>query len=1488
MRPSSPWCLAVLCALVACGEATEEELNGVEALSEASQSLNGACDDTRLAWASAGDPSNICAVPWQYGLDCNKSGTNVTCGPSTGFETMTCYDYPTCRLPQFGVQGRATTNFSQTVTSCTAYTEQECRPKPHTPDVELCTDVTRFNCATQCLAAANAKRNSLPLADRNLVVIQSVQGATEREVNSGSCTFTLTLWPTYIAKADPACGASTGNHSCPDPSKPIYPTCRHNNFGNDVATACNANPLFHPADTSLNSVKLAAAAKWAAMTPKNYEPSPLYVQQPLCRTCDHLTLTAASTAVQVTAKYDCLVQQGLASGLPAGAGGAQLRTEVVSRLKLLFELHGHQLTPAQVQFIRGLYLSDPSANTNCSAGFIPPSTPGCGTSLTALNASMDLCTRLSSSHVPGISARSQAAYCVGLASQVAAVPAGVCQGDVYREKYHAMWLKLYERTLSDIRRDDVPNDTLQRKVPNADDVRTHLKSISDWYAVQQAQMFPGALNSPTLMKQLSETFGMFWKVAYENALLNVNGLPLHAQPLNAGLLVDQAVLKATLTGTPAMSGPPLLMLLGDGFSGLFQRMEDFSYLHDLGCRFKGCAAGTVDTETGELWALFGAVPEATTLQAAISAANKLNTAGEDHAGWVSVFGLLHSNHVTFTQAVLSATGETTYSPALLKSGAAGAPPPLARWAQLVEKADAYSSSYAKSGFFVSTTRDTLKTGTEEYKANFINDVVATRKSALTTALNEFTQHRAALINEVLGEVANAANQKTVRTTLARKLNEFYSLNADLVGLQDNLEIQRMQFSDFAAAFNTTLENESPNLGTDIQRGPVQVLSIGADEARWSPGGTFNILSLAVRQPGPGGVGGPQAFGIPALRGELLNFEVSGEYTPSCAISGAMLPHPSSGTPSAINLGNGQALTGPGGYTVTYSGSGYEAESANLSMFSKSSVETRLCAGVKTEAGAEFFGNGTTAYVSAEACVNNSTGIEGTFDQQSGSEQRSTASFSMGLRLPNTPFPNAPVGSLLLVAMTPGGTGRNHIRDVQVLQSPHTGVVVEADTDYFLVVNDVGSCADDLSHRLTVKSVRLMPTGEAARALGKAMATVMTELRGATPAYVEQGRVTSSELEALRVTAESRLLQQYSVECPGCQMSGMPDIFSALFVSFATQELARLERLVQLRTVERAIELQLLDIQSLADDLTMGANQARLLRLLPLWRLRNLDGEELRDKSRALTGLVTEYLYPTLDLRHPSSLVGLKTNADINALLQANWSDDFTVLADKALAAVTAVEGALAQARITDKLPKDVALAFAFPNPAFNMPTQWHAANPERSETLWNTLLLGTGEVSITLTPDDLYSVGGQGGALLCQHHMPIIKNLGVQVVRPFSSTNASDSQAGLTVPVRWGDVLAYPSTAGIKNYVMLNQDFLVGAPHLLFGNDIEVLTLFAQDLQQPFATIAGNGLSPFGTFNIRLGNVPPALFAEASALVITMKVDVLELATPVSGVTVCQ
>ncbi len=78
MRPSSPWCLAVLCALVACGEATKGKLNDVETLSGASQSLNGACDDTQQAWASAGDPSNICAVPWQYGLDCSRGSPRVS------------------------------------------------------------------------------------------------------------------------------------------------------------------------------------------------------------------------------------------------------------------------------------------------------------------------------------------------------------------------------------------------------------------------------------------------------------------------------------------------------------------------------------------------------------------------------------------------------------------------------------------------------------------------------------------------------------------------------------------------------------------------------------------------------------------------------------------------------------------------------------------------------------------------------------------------------------------------------------------------------------------------------------------------------------------------------------------------------------------------------------------------------------------------------------------------------------------------------------------------------------------------------------------------------------------------------------------------------------------------------------------------------------------------------------------------------------------
>ncbi|MCY1019713.1 hypothetical protein [Pyxidicoccus sp. MSG2] len=1453
----------------------------VEELATSTQEV-GACDETRLAWTSAGDPANVCAVPWQYGLDCNKSGSNITCGARTGYQQKTCYHYPVCRLPQFGIESRAQKAFSQSI-SCPAYSSTECRPKPQTPDIEICTTVTRYNCYTQCHTTAQAKINSLPAADRTGVSIVSYNGNEMSSTSTGSCSYTLSNWPTYNDQEDPACGAATSSYSCDDTTKPIYPTCRHNSFGNDVPTACNADPLFAAAGTTLGAVKQTATNVWGAMLPKNFETNPLYTLQPLCRTCDQLALNAQSGQTQVTAKYDCLLQ-GLAAGLPAGAGGAQLRSEVVSRLKLLYELHSHHMTPAQVQYVRGLYQSDPAANTTCSAAFVPPTVSGCGLNLAPLNAAMDLCTRLASSHVPGASARSQMPYCVGLASQVAAVSAGACQGDVYREKYHGMWLKLYERALSDIHRVDVAGDALQRKVPDTTDVRLHLQSISDWYAVQRAQLFPGAPDSPVLMKQLSETFDIFWKVAYENALLNVNGLPVHAKPLNAGLLVDQTVLTAVLTGSPAMSGPPLLMLLGDGFNGLFERMEDFSYLHDLGCRFKGCGPA-VDTETAELFALFGAVPDAAKLQTAVGAANKLNTSSYDHhAEWVAVFNLLRVNHAAFTQAVVAATGAPSYTPELLEGGAGGVPAPLAKWAQMVEKADAYADSYLKSGFFVSTARDTLKTGIEEYKSNFINDVVTARKNALTTAVNEYTQNRTTLINEVLGEVGNAANQKTVQTTLVRKLTEFYALNADLVGLQDNLVSQEAQFSDIAAAFNTTLDIESPALGTDIQRGPLQTLNVSAADAHGAPGALFNVLTFAVHQPGA------QAFSLSALHGELLNFDVSGEYAPSCALSSATIPDPATGTLLPVNTGGGAAQVGPGGYMVSYSNGAFTAQNASTSTFTRESTEDRACAGVRVEAGFEFFGSSTKAYASAETCNASSKGSDSTSASQNGSEGRTSASFATGLRVPGTPFPDAPVGSLLLVAMNPGTSDLANLRDVRVLQAPRTSVVVKEDADYYLVVNDFGSCADDTAHQLTVTAMRLMPTGVAAKALGKAMATVMTEVRAATPAYVDQGRVTNSELEALRSSAQTRLLQEYAVQCPGCSSSQMPEVFGSLFTTFVNAELARLERLVQLRTVERAIDLQLLDIQSLGDDLTAGADKARLLRLLPLWRLRNLDGAELRDKSRALTSLVTDYLYPTMDLRHPTALAPLKVHASLDALVQADWSDDFAALCSKALTAVGSIETALANARISDKAPKDLVLAFAFPNPYFGMPltSQWRSADSERSEAVWNSILNGSGEVLITLTPDDLYSTGGVGGTLLCNHHMPVIKNLGVQVVRPFSSTNASDSQAWLTVPVRWEDVFAYPATGSSKHYAMLNPDFLVGAPHLLFGQDIDVLTTFAQDIQQPFATVAGNGLSPFGTFTIGLGNVSPEKFAEASALVVTLKVDALELAATATGAAVCQ
>ncbi|WP_437576748.1 hypothetical protein [Sorangium sp. So ce887] len=771
-------------------------------------------------------------------------------------------------------------------------------------------------------------------------------------------------------------------------------------------------------------------------------------------------------------------------------------------------------------------------------------------------------------------------------------------------------------------------------------------------------------------------------------------------------------------------------------------------------------------------------------------------------------------------------------------------------------------------------------GIQESKRAALDAEVQRSEALLTTAKDDYVAHRAQYVTEVLEQLSNDSDREELAQDLERKIREFYDLNEDLVGLKDNIAIDEAQFGSFAAAFNTARERESTAGEQMIERAPPQTLNLTGASARYAPSGSGidnDVLNFAVLR-------GGAAFSVQASKGDILNLRSTGSYVPSCALRTTQLPVPwVPGTTADIVT----SPTGPGGYLVTYQNDRFQSSSAGENTFEGSSQTERTCTGASGNLVVNFYGLGGGATATLDDCIEETHGSQLTTSDQRGFEQRTSASFATGLRLPGTPFPDAPVGSLLLVELPRGGILRNQIRDVRVLHEPSTSVVVNSDkADYYLVVNDKGDCSPDpidTAYNLALQIHHLAPSGAVARAMGQAMAETLTELRSSIPAKLTQGGVTPSEIAALRDAANFRLLTKFGEACPGCVASQMPDVYRSLFDAFVSKELAQLERRVQIYALERAIETLRLEFKFLRDDLAWNEERARLLELLPMWNLRNLDGHKMRDGLRALSTLVTDYLHPVMDLRYPGVASNLRTHEALTNLVRADWSAAFPELSVKAIDAVTAIKSALSFSRTADPDPHYTLVALSFPKPVApggeeEGPSEWSRADGERSEALWSTLT-STGRFTVKITPEDVYtSEGGSGGWLLCTAATPILHTMAFYLVRPSSSNNEVLNGQMKQADVHWASTFDFTGEDVTKTYVMDSPEWLIGAPRILFGAADEALAKFQEHetlKDESDQNIAGDGLSPFGTLEVdmaRLRNAPSPL-DDATELVVTMQVD---------------
>ncbi|MGN6107143.1 MAG: FG-GAP repeat domain-containing protein, partial [Kofleriaceae bacterium] len=730
-----------------------------------------------------------------------------------------------------------------------------------------------------------------------------------------------------------------------------------------------------------------------------------------CLTYDDLP---AATPEQVQAKFEKLWEaQTLA---PTTVTSDEFRRAIVSRLKLMYELWGERLvnqrtSTDQLHRAMSLYEEFPDINPSCAV-VDAPEPGGCETaSVITTRGDLIRCQRLRAPHASEGVASISLTGCTALLNgylDLAAWPDedATCGGPHLRDVGAKTVLQLADKQLGLISSAPSSLGALPRQ----------LWLLDDWYTVSKRADSLGVFPAPDQQRRdTSYLLGRFWDRVREKSgadamleQLSESSTPEEAeQALGLSAVAsrqsEQAVVSAlfTVPGTimpenvtltrPPLRSLPLLALLGDALKPLVDDLDGLAIYHDIACQFRDCREPTTNTPSRNAWNILAAL-EAPSLDAAVSA-NPFAL-----GGWKPVFSTLKDKQSTLSEAVADAVS----GPGGLAGATAEANVhPLARPLWLLHRhARAFHDHYEATGTFESSAENRLYGSLLKEPQQ---DVVNALRVRANTLENTVAQYRSGLIAAVQAQlvVMNTGAQITnLKNQRLRKATEMTQKAANAEGLRASGEDAARAFGSLAASFADV--QAALDEGAVVQVGDTKSFSLDGRSGKF----TVSRDPAAVAA---------HTFSDPAgplEAGDMLLVQTSGAWTPTCSISTKKWLYDEHGNAAAADLSD--AVIGPDGYSLSVSASGVKAHSTANSRGVTESV------GVSFKLCADDGLIGKVIGLKPELCIHNDTtaSVSKTWSSSVGTESRNTAAFATGLRLDDTPFPEAPVGSLLVVLVDP--------------------------------------------------------------------------------------------------------------------------------------------------------------------------------------------------------------------------------------------------------------------------------------------------------------------------------------------------------------------------------------------------------------------------------------------------------------------------------------
>ena len=1213
---------------------------------------------------------------------------------------------------------------------------------------------------------------------------------------------------------------------------------------------------------------------------------------------------------------------------------------VVRDLRLLYELRGEWLPEEAREMIRALYREAPTTEHDCGGNpALPALVLGCDP-LVVPDVARDFgrCARLAADHASTGVAALELESCFVPLREIIEMDDAECGSPEGREQAYLLGRALLLKALRHYEESEAPTSTVGRALlaidrwsdlaflrvsidgdgggaddDGADDDADDGGDSGDGgpfggssggpFGGEEEAEVPDGYEALSLEDRvdadLSRAFGVFWK-AHESryrildALSEAPDLEVAlTEATESGLAADRAVLLAAFsdsTTLPAITGPdgqvlasaislangplrglPLLTLVGDALGGMTGRLQDLSVFHDFACRVLECG-GVTETEVSQLWALLAAMDDADALRDAVDGAAPLG-------GWRNVFDHMHVVHGRLSQAIVAADEASDPSGGidpLFALDRRAWPQSVQAFSQILLEAQDRARSFADSGQFRASPR-VLSAGLNVAQQEQILTRLGAEVGALDGARLAFETDLVTIVDGLLAMEENERARASMQDRMVILAAQYDDLEDDLTGLARNMREDADTFDDLVAAYRAVQSSIDDGGYMRLMDPGTRERTFRGSDARYDFANHYNVAALSPDAP------------IRIAGGRLLSVRTENEYAPTCALRDLEI-YREDGTLQSLTFTG--VTVGPEGFQLTQTDGTFSATSQDH----VNGTTTRDSYGIRGEvcANASWSPAGVVPAVgdavggfsygfSASACAFYSHSTEH-FDTEStserdGAERRTTASFQSGLRLRNTPFPDLPAGALLAVVMAPDQTQRAYVRDVQVLARPETAVFVEEESDVYFVVNDFRCETPDDAGGVRATYGVLIPNSAVAAAAVEAMGQTIGTIRNARDQFIRQGTLLSGDAAALRSGARLELesrLEDLSV-------AELPPPLHALFNAFLDREIAGVERAVrQLQLMRQSDQIQL-EMLALARDMKRLQDLGRLAVLVPGWRLRNLDGDQLRLQARETLDGARRFLLPLLEVWFPAALRTLRTGSAGNALRTSlshlldaqvgTWTPELVGHAVSALQTLLTTYATHAPGDPSSPFKPVVALSF--PNDGSSITaTDGSSAEAEYSELPKTELELGLeptraalvwdaidfrGEATFTIRPEDVYRLGGNAGTLSCSEGTPVIERMALVVITNDSSADAVQTLAALNqgrfltgrAPAEQG----YLGEAGLVRYQLDDPRWERFDVPLIYSSHLTPIDTFRQlILQDPDTRPDGAlGLSAFGSFTVDMG-----------------------------------